>query len=115
MKTPMRKLFFKGMCLVLACTAGTAALQAQESYKKKHEVTKYTVMERFEPEMILSPQERIQLKENRVAEIEQTRTIVDTLDISERKRERLLQDIIDQPYSSRLSKTMAKLEFEDEE
>lgn len=111
----MKKLIFKGICLVMAFTAGNVALQAQEQSKKEHEVTKYTVMERFEPQLILTPEERINLKEERVADMRRTRDIVDTLDISERKRERLLQDIIDQPYSARLSKTMAKLEFEDED
>lgn len=115
MKSPMKKSILKGICLFVACTFGTLVVQAQKSEKKKHEVTKYTVMERFEPQLILSPEERIQLKEDRVAQMQRNKIIVDTLDISERKRERLLQDIIEQPYSSRLSKTMAKLEFEDED
>ncbi len=114
MKPPMKKSLLKGICLALACTAASTTLQAQEK-KQSHEVTKYTVMERFEPQMILSPEERVDLKEERMAEIQRTREIVDTLDISERRRERLLNDILQKPYSARLSKTMAKLEFEDDE
>ncbi|SHK05138.1 hypothetical protein [Pseudozobellia thermophila] len=108
----MKKSLFRGICLVLACAASSTALRAQEN-EKKHEVTKYTIMERFEPELVLTPEERVQLKEERVAEISKTKEIVDTLDISERKREKLLNDILKKPYSPRLSRTMAKLEFED--
>lgn len=110
----MKRFIFKGTCLIVAFTASSAMLQAQEK-EKKHEVTKYTIMERFEPELVLTPEERVQLKEERVAEIVKTREIVDTLDIRERKREKLLNDLLEKPYSTRLSKTMAKLEFEDEE
>ena len=33
----MKKLIFKGICLVMAFTAGNVALQAQEQSKKEHE------------------------------------------------------------------------------
>ncbi|CAZ98514.1 hypothetical protein Q4603_09685 [Zobellia galactanivorans] len=101
------------LLLITACVCMYAGgVSAQE---KPAEVTKYTVMERFEPELILSAKEREQLKEERIAEVKRRREILDTLSISERKRERLLQDLIKDPFSNRLSRTMAEIEFEDEE
>ncbi|CAM3380572.1 hypothetical protein [Zobellia roscoffensis] len=108
MKTP---LFMIAACILM----GTCGLSAQEIKEKKSEITKYTVMERFEPKVMLTIEERTQLREERLAETKRRKEILDTLDISERKRQRLLQDLITEPFSNRLSRTMAEIEFEDEE
>jgi len=104
------------MCLVLLGTScGVIAQEEiQKAEKMKAEVTKYTVMERFEPELMLSAEERLKLKDEHVDDIKRRREILDTLDISERRREKLMRDILKAPYSSRLSRTLAEIEFEDE-
>ncbi|WP_289062658.1 hypothetical protein [uncultured Zobellia sp.] len=102
--------------MIAACVlVGTCGLSAQEIKEKKSEITKYTVMERFEPKAILTVEERTKLREERIAKTERRREILDTLDISERKRQRLLEDLITEPFSNRLNRTMAEIEFEDEE
>ena len=106
----------KSICFVLMCTSFTTFAQTQfkSAEKTNAEVTRHTVMERFDPQLILSAEERIKLKEDRVAEINRRRGILDTIDISERKREKLMRDILKDPFSPRLARTLAEIEFEDD-
>ena len=74
-------------------------------------VKKYTVMEQYEPELVLSVNERVRLKKKRIATIKRRRVILDTLDISERRRERLLKALLKNPFSDKLNKAVAEIEF----
>lgn len=78
-------------------------------------VKKYTIMERFEPEYILTATEREKLKAERFAEIQITMRVLDTMNISDRKREKLINDLMVDPFSPRLSKTMAEIRFKEDE
>lgn len=78
-------------------------------------VKKYTVMEQYEPELVLSVNERVRLKEKRIATIKRRRGILDTLDISERRRERLLKALLKNPFSDKLNKAVADIEFVEDE
>ena len=51
------------------------------------------------------------VKKKRMATIKRRRGILDTLDISERRRERLLKELLDNPFSARLNKAVADIEF----
>lgn len=94
---------------------GATQLFAQNSVpgKDSHnvKVKKYTVMEQYEPELVLSIDERVRLKEERIATIKRRRGILDTLDISERRRERLLKALVKNPFSDKLNKAVADIEF----
>lgn len=96
----------------------TLVLSAQvandKTDKKEIKVQKNTLMERFEPDLVVSVEDRIQLKKDRLLEIRQTRKILDTLDISDRKRQKLLKDLRLSPFSTRLSKVMAETKFEED-
>ncbi|MGB6153351.1 MAG: hypothetical protein WBG48_15335 [Pricia sp.] len=117
----MKKYLFVSTCCFVVF--GCFGLSAQELYPnqqfdfiragERQEVKKYTVMERFEPDLILTAKEREKLKAERFADIQTKLSILDTLDISERKREKLMNDLIENPFSSRLSKTMADIEFDE--
>ncbi|SDL24186.1 hypothetical protein SAMN04488514_101126 [Kriegella aquimaris] len=90
--------------------------QAQSATPKKDvSVQKHTLMERFEPDLMVPLEERIALKKQRIADAQRTRALLDTLDISERKRQKLLNDLKESPFSNRLSKTIADSKFEDAE
>lgn len=66
------------------------------------------LMFKFEPEFLTS-------LEIRREKIKKTRAIIDTLDISDRKRRRLLKDLYKNGISERLSKALvAETKFEDE-
>jgi len=83
--------------------------------KSKVKVQRHTVMSRFEPEIAKSEEDRLAKRNNRIAETERKLSILDTLDISERKRKALLRDLKYTPYSNRLNKAtgLAGNEFED--
>lgn len=87
----------------------TTQLSAQNTEIK---VQKYTVMERFEPNLVVSVEDRIQLKKDRIVETSRTKELLDTLDISNRKRRKLLKDLQLSPFSNRLSKVVAEAKFE---
>lgn len=87
-------------------------LTAQDSLQKKannllEEEEDGPLMYKFEPDFIIA-------EEQRKAEIMQTRSILDTMDISEAKRRRLLRDLYKNGVSKRLSKALyAETKFED--
>ncbi|WP_299537124.1 hypothetical protein [Ulvibacterium sp.] len=93
---------------------GLHTLTAQNTGKEELKVTKRTYMERFEPRLIKSVEERLALKQMRIAEMHQKMLLLDSLDISERKRRALQNDLNENPFSHRLSKTLAKIEYLDE-
>lgn len=71
-------------------------------------------MERFEPQLIKSVEERMALKQSRIAEMRRKMIILDSLDISERRRKALQKDLRNNPFSHRLTKTLSAIEFVDE-
>ncbi len=84
----------------------------QNSPKTAREITDEEdgpVLSKFEPDFLES-------NEQRMAKIMHTRAILDTLDISDRKRRRLLRDLYKNGVSERLSKALlAETKFEDVE
>lgn len=70
-------------------------------------------MERYEPDFVLSPEERLQLKRERLATIKMRRAVIDTLDISDRKRRRLLKELYRSPLSDHWDRLVADLSFEE--
>ena len=98
---------------------GTTHLAAQDlaavTKSKELKVKKHTVMEQFEPEMVLSVNERVRLKEVRMETIRRRRGILDTMQISKRRRQKLLKDLISNPFSDKLGKAVAEIEFIEDE
>ncbi|MEP3210074.1 MAG: hypothetical protein ABJN95_12825 [Maribacter sp.] len=115
-----------GLCAFLM---GTASILAQQTVSKPATVKKiatlkidksnvkvqrHTVMSRFDSEIASSEEERLKKRQQRIAETERKLSILDTLDISERKRKMLLRDLKYNPFSNRLNKaTYVGTEFED--
>ena len=91
-----------------------AQSKESDSLGKKLKVEKWTILEEYEPDMILSAEDRISLKKKRIVEAKRRKGILDTMDISDRKRKRLLKDLYKNPFSDRLLKTLADTKFEDE-
>lgn len=71
-------------------------------------------MELYEPDLILSVAERKQLKEKRQNTVALQKRILDTLAISERRRQRLLKALDENPFSNGLNRAMAEIGFIDE-
>jgi hypothetical protein len=84
-----------------------AQAHAKDSIGGKPFMPKTTLLETYEPTMVISVRERKRLKTVRIKEEKRKRSILDTLEISERKRKRLIKDIYKDPFSERLMKTLA--------
>lgn len=95
-----------------------SCLSAQDNFKnsdtKEVKVQKYTVMEKFEPELVIPVDERKRLKIERRELVAHRRSILDTLNISDRRRQRLLRDLNKNPFSDKVNRKFAEIEFEDD-
>jgi len=98
---------------------GTTQLFAQHSIKvKKKEklnVEKYTVMEQYEPELVLSVGERVRLKKERIANLKRIKGILDTLDISNRRKKRMIKALFTKPSSNKFDRAVAELQLDERE
>ena len=104
-----------GVVGLLILLLGPAQMSAQKYDAEKIEVKKHTVMELYEPDLVLSVDTRRQLKVERRNTIARRKSILDTLDISERRRQRLRKLLLKNPFSVQLNKAMAEIEFEDDQ
>ena len=98
---------------------GTTQIIAQQSATKVNpkdvHIQKHTMMEQFEPELVISANQRLVMKNQHAAEIRLKRSILDTLTISNRKKRRLLRDLKNSPFSQRLERaTLVDTKFQDE-
>lgn len=111
----MKKISYSiGLCSTLFGVFTGFSQQNVDTVEKTQQIQKYTIMERFEPDLILTAVEREQLKATRFAEIKLKIQILDTMNISERKRERLIEDLVEDPFSDRLSKTLTDITFDND-
>ena len=94
---------------------GNAQSKESDTMGKKLKVEKWTVLEEYEPDMILSAEDRMDLKKKRIVEAKRRKGILDTMDISDRKRKKLIRDLYKNPFSDRLMKTLADTKFEDKD
>ncbi len=90
-----------------------AQTQVRDTLGKKPNIEEFTVLEKYEPTMIVSAKDRIRLKKERIQETKRKRRILDSLDLPDRKRKKLLKDLYRNPFSERLAKTLADVEFQD--
>jgi len=101
---------------VFLCAMTTTAYCQEElqiSIKKELTIKQRTVLERFDSDLVISPEERMRLKLNRRSAIKKRLEIMDTLNISERQRRRLLKELYRSPFSDEWNKVIADLEFEE--
>jgi hypothetical protein len=95
-------------------TIGYCQAESKNNHKNEFTVKKRTVLERFDSDLVISPEERIKLKIDRVAAIQERLEIMDTLELSDRQRRRLLKELYLSPFSDEWNKVIADLEFEEE-
>ncbi|MBT8236902.1 MAG: hypothetical protein KJO04_11960 [Bacteroidia bacterium] len=97
---------------------GCSELLGQDSLafppEKKLKIRDRTVLGQFESNLVLSADERLKKKLERRELIAKRRAIIDTLDISERRRRRLLKELYGSPFTTRWDKVVASMEFEED-
>ncbi|WP_123803509.1 hypothetical protein [Maribacter sp. 4G9] len=93
---------------------GILIVSAQDKDTLSILIQKHTILDQFEPDLVKPVSERFELKQQRIAHQNHTRRILDTLDISNRKRRRLLKELKRSPFSEHIDKIiMAETHFED--
>lgn len=103
----MKKLtpFFCGVAFLFM---GLVTVTSQDSTTGKVRVQKRTLMNKFEPDYVLSVAERIALKQSRLAHQYRVKSILDTLNISVTKKRRLLKELKRNPFSEIILQTLDK-------
>lgn len=104
-----------GFCILFFALTQLSAQEKTKSIvlKKDFEIQKHTIMERFEPGYVVSVAERAEMKNKRIEDTEYTLSVLDTIEISNRKRRQLLHDLKYNPLSVRLNKFIVDTKFED--
>lgn len=109
----MKNLTLLGVAVV-GIFVGIQTVQAQDTVKVKSYVKKRTLLNQFESDYVLPASKRIALKQSRIAYQYHTKEILDTLDISDRKRKRLIEELKRNPFSERIQEAIAnELEVEE--
>ncbi|MEX0274920.1 MAG: hypothetical protein AB3N16_11130 [Flavobacteriaceae bacterium] len=116
----MRKPYCTILLVLLFGTGGVLAQEVQQDSMTKIDrmvkakVKRHTLMECYEPDMVISAEERKQLKKKRILSYYETRNMLDTIDIPDRKRKKLLYDLKWNPRSERLTRFVAENQFSDD-
>lgn len=104
------------ICLFLLI--GSSDLMAQDSVAlpstNELKIRERTVLGQFESNLVLSADERLKKKLERRELIAKRRAIIDTLDISQRRRKRLLKELYNSPFTTRWDKVIASMDFEED-
>ena len=110
----MKKLTLLGgvfMCLFL----GMNTAIAQNSDTVSAQVTKRPLLNQFESDYVLTASERIALKQSRIAYQYRVKEILDSVEISDRKRKRLLLELKRNPFSEKIKEVVAEYTQVEEE
>ena len=118
MNINMRTRNFRALAIgVFLFGSVTVSAQATSNKKVKKEVKvqRHTIMERFAPDISLTAEQRKEKKVQHLKDIQLKKSVLDTMDISERRRQKLMADLLKTPYSNRLYKAMADVKFEEDD
>jgi len=114
----MKKMKLLTYSIGIILCIGNVELHAQDSValptKNELKVRERTVLGQFESDMVLSADARLKKKLERRDLITKRKSIIDTLDISERRRRRLLKELYNSPLSNRWEKLVATMEYEED-
>lgn len=102
------------LLFLLVAIGMNAQSDFQTTERKEVKVQKYTVMEKFEPDYVIPVDERKRLKFERREMVAHRRSILDTLNISDRRRSRLLRELNKNPFSDKVNRKFAEIEFVDD-
>ena len=101
---------------ILLFFMGTISLSAQNKPQRKNQITTQNLEEDEGPLMFKFDPNYLSSTAKRLEEMAQTRLILDTLDISENRRKKLLKDLYKNGLTKRLSKALiADNKFENAE
>lgn len=114
MKMIRYKLLLAAVVVLAVCT-GSTAQDSVPARPQQLKVKKHTVLAQYEDQMVLSAEERLRLKQERRELVLKRRAILDTLDISESRRRRLLRELYRSPFSTKWERLVTDLDIEDQD
>lgn len=91
------------LCFILSIPT----IQAQDSLKLEAKVKQRMLLNQFESDYVLTAAERIALKQSRIAYQYRMKALLDSIDISDAKRKRLLLELKKNPFSERVQTVIA--------
>lgn len=95
-------------CVTAYLFLGITSLYAQDSTKVISKMKTRTLLTQFESDFVLTVSERIALKQSRIAYQYRTREILNTLNLSDRKRNKLIEELKRNPFSNRIQAILAQ-------
>ena len=102
----MKKLtIFCGFLLCGILSMQTA--QAQDSLQSDARVKQRMLLNQFESDYVLTASERVALRQSRIAYQLRMKEILDTINISDSRRKRLIQELKKNPFSERVQTVIA--------
>ena len=107
-------LFLYFVFLLASCFNLSAQDSAALPTQQELNIRKRTILAQFDSEMVESADVRLQKKLDRRQLILRRQAIIDTLDISERRRRRLLKELYNSPLSDRWERLVTKLEIDED-
>ncbi|HEA80699.1 hypothetical protein LCGC14_0128680 [marine sediment metagenome] len=93
--------------VLLCCLMSISTVVAQDSLQSDTRVKQRMLLNQFESDYVLTANERVALKQARLAYQYRIRKILDSIDISEGKRRRLLQELKRNPLSEKVQAVIA--------
>ncbi|WP_282049942.1 hypothetical protein [Maribacter aquivivus] len=81
--------------------------QAQDSLRSDARVKQRMLLNQFESDYVLTASERVALKQSRIAYQLRMKEILDTINISDSRRKRLIQELKRNPLSERVQTVIA--------
>lgn len=91
------------VCLIL----GIQGTWAQDSLQLDARVKQRMLLNKFEADYVLTASERVALKQSRLAHQYRMKEILDSLDISDARRKRLIRELKENPFSERVQSVIA--------
>ena len=102
----MKKITILGgvlLCFIMS----VSTVQAQDSPRSDVRVKQRMLLNQFESDYVLTANERVALKQARLAYQYRMKELLDSIDISEGKRRRLLQELKRNPLSEKVQAVIA--------
>lgn len=101
--------------LACSCLSGAsicAQVRPSDTLLQDIQVKRYTVMQQFAPELVVPADERMRMKEERITTVRFREAVIDTLDIPEWKKRRLLRELYSTPFTDEWDKVFTSMESE---
>lgn len=109
MRDILSRLCMAGCLTLLFCFAAVAQEQPENVVIKRH-----TIMGQFAPDLVLSAEERQQLKWERRETVSYREAVIDSLPVSRRIKRKLLKELYYTPFTETYDEVLHELETREE-